>query len=80
MRRNIKNIADIEKTKTQIAKAVNKQKSIASQVYLDSRNPPKGLSGEPGTSKPTTGKDTRHLSRDTSPGRLNSRKAARPYQ
>ena len=45
---------------------------------LDSRNPPKGLSGEPGPSKPTTGKDTKHLTKDTSSGRL--KKAARPYQ
>ena len=29
-----------------------------------SRNPPKGLSGEPGPSKPTTGKDTKQLSKD----------------
>ena len=54
----------------QIVKAVNKQKSKALQVSFDSRNPPKGLAGEPGPSKPTTGKDTKHLSKDTSSGRL----------
>ena len=37
---------------------------------LDSRNPPKGLSGEPGPSKPTSGKDTKQLSKDAYSGRL----------
>ena len=65
-----KNIADIKKTNKQIAKADSKQISKASQVSLDSRNPPKGLSGEPGPSKPTTGKDTKQLSKDAYSGRL----------
>ena len=65
-----KKIADIKKTNKQIAKAASKQTSKASQVSLDSRNPPKGLSGEPGPSKPTTGKDTKQLSKDAYSGRL----------
>ena len=64
-----KKIADIEKTKKQIAKAANKQNSEASQS-LDSRNPPKRLSGEPGPSKPTTGKYMEYLTKDTSSGRV----------
>ena len=54
-------MSDIKKTNKQIAKAASKRVSKASQVSLDSRNPPKGLSGEPGPSKPTTGKDTKQL-------------------
>ena len=67
---NYKIIADIKKTNKQIAKAANKQTSKASQVSLDSRNPPKGLSGEPGPSKPMTDKDTKQLSKDAYSGRL----------
>ena len=59
-----KQMEDIKKTNKQIAKAASKQVSKASQVSLDSRNPPKGLSVEPGPSKPTTGKDTKQLSKD----------------
>ena len=33
-------------------------------MSLDSRNPPKDLSGEQGTSNPTSGKDTKQLSKD----------------
>ena len=39
-------------------------------MSLYTRNPSKGLSGEPGTSKLTIGKDTNHLTKDTSSGRL----------
>ena len=60
-------------TNKQIAKDASKQASKASQVSLDSRNPPKGLSGEPGPSKPTTGKDTEQLSKDAYSGRLKNR-------
>ena len=57
-------IADIKKTNKQIAKAASKQTSKASQVSLDSRNPPKGLSGEPGPSKPTQNSYQKMLIRD----------------
>ena len=70
VRRNIKKLQTLKKTNKQIAKAASKQASKASQVSLDSRNPPKGLSGEPGPSKPTTGKDTKQLSKDAYSGRL----------
>ena len=63
-------MADIKTTNKQIAKAASKQVSKASQVSLDSRNPPKGLSGETSPSKPTTGKDTKQLSKDAYSERL----------
>ena len=50
-------MADIKKTNKQIAKAVSKQVSKASQVSLDSGNPPNG-------------KDTKQLSKDAYSGRL----------
>ena len=65
-----KKMAYIKTTNKQIAKAASEQVSKASQVSLDSRNPPKGLSGEPSPSKPTTGKDTKQLSKDAYSGRL----------
>ena len=68
-------MADIKKTNKQIAKAASKQNSKVSQVSLDSRNPPKGLSRYPGPSKPMTGKDTKHLTKDTSSERLNKQKS-----
>ena len=59
-----KKTADIEKAKKQIAKVTSKHCSKAAQVFLDSRNPRKGLSGWPGPSKPMIGKDTNLLTKD----------------
>ena len=55
----VKKVSDFEKSpKRQAAEAAKNQEAKSTQLYLNSRNPSYHLSGEPGSSKTKTGKDT----------------------
>ena len=57
---NIRRFRILKKTKINSDCKGNKQNSKAAQVSLVGKNPPKGLPiGEPGPSKPMSGKETK---------------------
>ena len=64
-----KKISHSQKQKPEAEKKSHKLSAKSTQVSLDSRNPPSSLTGEPGTSKTKSGKDTKDK-KDCSSGRL----------
>jgi hypothetical protein len=65
-----KKISDIERAQRQAAKAAQKQSSKMTQVSSGSLNPPRSSTGEPGSSRAMTGKDTKPQHKDCCSDRL----------